>query len=58
MFGFMYVVVTVWGSVGIFLLLSSYSLHLNVFVLICQYCVVLLERTNKDIIIVICMFYV
>ena len=27
-----------------------YPLHLYVFVLICQYYVVLLERTNKDII--------
>ena len=32
------------------ILLFSYQLHLNVFVLICQYYVVLLERTNKDII--------
>ena len=29
---------------------SLYPLHLYVFVLICQYYVVLLERTNKDII--------
>ena len=33
-----------------FILLSSYPLHLYVFVLICQYYVVLLELTNKDII--------
>ena len=33
-----------------FILLSSYTLHLYVFVLICQYHVVLRERTNNDII--------
>ena len=32
------------------ILLFFYPLHLYVFVLICQYYVVLLERTNKDII--------
>ena len=31
-------------------MLFSYPLHLYVFVLICQYYVVLLERMNKDII--------
>ena len=30
-----------------------YPLHLYVFVLICQYYVVLLERTNKDIILLL-----
>ena len=35
-----------------FLLLSSYPLHLYVFVIICQYGVVLLERTNKYFIII------
>ena len=35
-----------------FILLSSYPVHLYVFVLICQYYAVLLERTNKDSIIV------
>ena len=33
-----------------------YPLHLYVFVLICQYYVVLLERTNKDIIYSIDMY--
>ena len=32
-----------------------YPLHLYVFVLICQYYVVLLERTNKDIIYILFM---
>ena len=35
------------------ILLFSYPMHLYIFVLICQWHVVLLERTNKDIIYII-----